>query len=263
MAQHQGTYDLISLEPAQRWTPRGGLVSNPRTKMLHATVPAFTANLRAQGYAYEVEPMGETPYSIVTTLAVDPDATSDTILNDLWELDGNDLEKDYWSAPKIKKDWLGGIDLTQQAAVRALVERWVREGGDQTEFENSVEVIIGGGPVQSISPENKAILDLVVSDLAAGTQSYAVAAYVLRRTITVPANTALGPSFANANKILTQAQLFQAEPTIPLNLRATLPDGFWQKKTPTARQQPDGRWQYLVEYWWAEEYSTMLYETAS
>ena len=28
-------------------------------------------------------------------------------------------------------------------------------------------------------------------------------------------------------------------------------------------QQPDGRWVYRVEYWWAEEYSTMLYETAS
>jgi hypothetical protein len=263
MAQHQGTYDAISLQPAQRWTPRGGFITNPRTKLLNTSVASFTASLRANGYAYEVEPLGESPYSIVTTLAVEPDATADTILNDLWELDGNDLEKDYWSAPKIKNDWLGGIDLTQQAAVRALVERWVREGGDQTEFENSVEVIIGGGPVQSISPENKAILDLVVSDLAAGTQSYAIAAYVLRRSVTVPAGTTLAPSFGNANKIFTSAQLVATETTIPLNLRSALPDGYWQKKTPTASQQPDGRWVYRVEYWWAEEYSTMLYETAS
>jgi hypothetical protein len=230
--------------------------------MLHGTVPAFTATLRASGYAYEVEPMGETPYSIVTTLAVDPDATSDTILNDLWELDGNDLEKDYWSAPAVV-EWLGNLDLTQRANVRAIVERYVREGGNQADFENEVAGALAGGAATGLQPSDKAILDLIVSDLAAGTQSYAVAAYVLRRTITVPANTALGPSFANANKIFTQEQLLSVETTIPLNLRATLPDGFWQKKTPTARQQPDGRLQYLVEYWWAEEYSTMLYETAS
>lgn len=262
MAQHQGTFDLISLEPSQRWTPRGGLISNPRTKMLHGTVPAFTANLRANGYAYEVEPMGETPYSIVTTLAVDPDATSDTILNDLWELDGNDLEKDYWSAPAVTA-WLGVLDMTQRANVRAIVERYVREGGNQSDFENEVAGALAGGASTGLAPADKAILDKIVSDLAAGTQSYAVASYVLRRTITVPANTALGPSFSNANKIFTRSQLFFAEPTIPLNLRATLPDGVWQKKTPNARQQADGRWQYSVEYWWAEDYSTMLYETAS
>lgn len=262
MAQHQGTFDLISLQPAQRWTPRGGLITNPRTKMLHSSVPAFTASLRANGYAYEVEPMGETPYSIVTTLAVDPEATSDTILNDLWELDGNDLEKDYWSAPAVVA-WLGNLDLTQRANVRAIVERYVRDGGDQGDFENEVAGALAGGAATGLQPSDKLILDSIVSDLAAGTQSYATGAFVLRRTVTRPANTALGPSFANVNKIFTQAQLFSAEPTIPLNLRATLPDGFWQKKPPSARQQVDGRWQYAVEYWWAEEYSTMLYETAS
>lgn len=262
MAQHQGTYDSISLQPAQRWTPRGGFITNPRTKLLNGSVAAFTASLRANGYAYEVEPLGESPYSIVTTIAVEPDATADTILNDLWELDGNDLEKDYWSAPAVDA-WFGEMDLIQKAAVRALVERWVREGGDPEDFRNEVAVAFAGGPSSGLSAQDEAILDLIVSDLAAGTQSYAIAAYVLRRTVTVPAGTTLAPSFGNANKIFTSAQLVSVESTIPLNLRASLPDGYWQKKTPTASQQPDGRWVYRVEYWWAEEYSTMLYETAS
>jgi len=260
MAQHQGTYDSISLQPAQRWTPRGGFVTNPRTKLLNASVAAFTASLRANGYAYEVEPLGESPYSIVTTLAVEPDATADTILNDLWELDGNDLEKDYWSAPAVNA-WLGPLNLSQRANVRAIVERYVREGGDETDFKNEVGEALG--PAGGISVQDEAILDLIVSDLAAGTQSFAVSAYVLRRSITVPAGTTIAPSFANANKIFTSAQLVSVETTIPINLRATLPDGYWQKKTPSASQQPDGRWVYRVEYWWAEEYSTMLYETAS
>jgi hypothetical protein len=262
MAQHQGTYDSISLQPAQRWTPRGGFVTNPRTKLLNASVASFTASLRANGYAYEVEPLGESPYSIVTTLAVEPDATADTILNDLWELDGNDLEKDYWSAPAVNA-WLGDLNLTQRANVRAIVERYVREGGKETEFRDDVSIALGGDGLPIVSPASDAILDLIVSDLVAGTQSFAVSAYVLRRSITVPAGTNIGPSFSNANKIFTSAQLVSVEPTIPLNLRATLPDGYWQKKTPSASQQPDGRWVYRVEYWWAEEYSTMLYETAS
>lgn len=262
MAQHQGTYDAISLQPAQRWTPRGGFITNPRTKLLNTSVASFTASLRANGYAYEVEPLGESPYSIVTTLAVEPDATADTILNDLWELDGNDLEKDYWSAPAVDA-WFGEMDLIQKAAVRALIERWVREGGDPEDFRNEVAAAFAGGPSSGLSAQDEAILDLIVSDLAAGTQSYAIAAYVLRRSVTVPAGTTLAPSFGNANKIFTSAQLVATENTIPLNLRASLPDGYWQKKTPTASQQPDGRWVYRVEYWWAEEYSTMLYETAS
>lgn len=262
MAQHQGTYDSISLQPAQRWTPRGGFVTNPRTKLLNGSVAAFTASLRANGYAYEVEPLGESPYSIVTTLAVEPDATADTILNDLWELDGNDLEKDYWSAPAVKA-WLGNLTLIERANVRAVVERYVREGGKESEFRDDVAVALGGDGLPIVGGPSDAILDLIVSDLAAGTQSFAVSAYVLRRSITVPAGTTIAPSFANANKIFTSAQLVAVETTIPINLRQTLPDGYWQKKTPSASQQPDGRWVYRVEYWWAEEYSTMLYETAS
>lgn len=262
MAQHQGAYDSISLQPAQRWTPRGGFITNPRTKLLNGSVASFTASLRANGYAYEVEPLGESPYSIVTTIAVEPDATADTILNDLWELDGNDLEKDYWNAPKVLEFLSVGNSL-QKADVKRIVETFVREGGDIDDMTRDVARALTVGARDTLTAEEDAVLNLIVADLVAGTQSFAVAAYVLRRTVTVPAGTTLAPSFGNANKIFTSAQLVATETTIPLNLRASLPDGYWQKKTPTASQQPDGRWVYRVEYWWAEEYSTMLYETAS
>lgn len=259
---HQGTYDSITLQPAQRWTPRGGFVTNPRTKLLNTSVAAFTATLRANGYAYEVEPITDTGYSVVTTIAVEPESTPETILNDLWELDGNDLEKDYWSAPAVVS-WLGPLSLTQRANVRAIVERYVREGGDEDTFKDDVAVALGGDGEPVLTPESEATLDSIVNDLASGVQSFAVSAYVLRRNVTVPANTTLAPSFGNTNKIFTAAQLFAAEPTIPANLRLTLPAGVWQKKSPTAAQQPDGRWTYRVEYWWAESYSEMIYETAS
>lgn len=262
MAQHQGTYDAISLQPAQRWTPRGGFITNPRTKLLNASVASFTASLRANGYAYEVEPLGESPYSIVTTLAVEPDATADTILNDLWELDANDLEKDYWNAPRVKEFLSVGNSL-QKADVKRIVETFVRDGGDVDDMKKEVARALTVGASNTLSAEEDAVLNLIVADLVAGTQSYAVGAYVLRRAVTLPAATTLAPSFGNVNKIYTSAQLVSVETTIPLNIRSALPDGYWQKKPPSATQQPDGRWNYRVEYWWAEEYSTMLYETAS
>ncbi len=248
MATHVGTYDLITLQPRERWTPRGGRVSEPRTKMLNASVAAFTATLRSNGYAYEVEPLGESPFSIVTTLAVQEDATDTTVLADLWELDGNDLEKSIWELPKVKEQMEAITDLTDRAAVRNDVEAIVRG-----------EVEYSWSDASSFSRD---VYDGLIKSLIAGVEAFPVSTYVLRRTITLPSNTALAPAFDYSNKIFTTASLVGYETTIPTNLRSALPVGYWQKKTPTAAQQSDGRWVYRVEYWWASEFDEFLYETA-
>ena len=104
--------------------------------------------------------------------------------------------------------------------------------------------------------------DGLIKSLIAGVEAFPVSTYVLRRTITLPSNTALAPAFDYSNKIFTTASLVGYETTIPTNLRSALPVGYWQKKTPTAAQQSDGRWVYRVEYWWASEFDEFLYETA-
>ena len=248
MATHVGTYDLITLQPRERWTPRGGRVSEPRTKMLNTSVAAFTATLRSNGYAYEVEPLGESPFSIVTTLAVQEDATDTTVLADLWELDGNDLEKSIWELPKVKEQMEAITDLTDRAAVRNDVEAIVRG-----------EVEYSWSDASSFSRD---VYDGLIKSLIAGVEAFPVSTYVLRRTITLPSNTALAPATDYANKILTTASLVGYETTIPTNQNSALPVGYWQKKTPTAAQQSDGRWVYRVEYWWASEFDEFLYETA-
>lgn len=106
------------------------------------------------------------------------------------------------------------------------------------------------------------VYDALLKSLISGVEAFVVSAYVLRRTITLPPNTALAPAFQYSNQIFTTASLVGYETTIPTNLRSALPSGYWQKKTPTAAQQSDGRWVYRVEYWWAEEFDEFLYETA-
>ncbi len=248
MATHTGTYNFISLTPRERWTPRGGRVSEPRTKMLNTSVASFTASLRSNGYAYEVEPLGESPFSIVTTLAVQEDATETTVLADLWELDGNDLEKSIWELPKVKTEINKTTDLTERSAIRYNIEQFVR--GEGTE---------GATTPANFDPE---VYTALLKSLISGVESFPVSTYVLRRTITLPANTALAPAFDYSNQIFTTTTLLNYETTIPGNLKNTLPAGYWQKKTPTAAQQSDGRWVYRVEYWWAEEFDEFLYETA-
>lgn len=244
---HYGTSDLIELQPRERWTPRGGFIREPRTKMRNSSVSAFTSALREAGYAYEVEPITDTPFSIVTTLTVDEGAGADTILSDLWELDGNDLEKSIWELPKVREQLERTEDLVERAAIRNMIEESVR-GADGAQAPANFDPDVYNG---------------LLSSLIAGVEAFPVSTYVLRRSITLPARTTLAPAFANSNAIFSTDELRALEPTIPANLRDTLPAGFWQKKTPTAAQQPDGRWVYRVEYWWAEDYDPFIYDSAN
>ena len=249
MPVHIGTYDSISLQPRERWTPRTGRVTEPRTKLLNTSVANFTANLRSYGYSYEVEPLGESPYSIVTTLAVSEDATPETILADLWSIDTNNLEKAIWEHPKVLVEMAKTTDLTDRAAIRYNIEQWVR--GEETD---------GATTPANFDPE---VYSNLVKSLLAGVEAYTVSFAVLLRAITLPAGTTLAPVFQNANRYYSTASLLAFETTIPANLRAELPAGWWKKEPPKADQQSDGRWVYRVEYWYAENYDGFLYEAAT
>jgi len=247
MAKHIGTYSGIALQPRQRWSPRNGLLSEPRTKLLNSAVASYTAALRANGYAYEVEPIGESPHSIVTTLNVDEGSGPETILNDLWELDSNDAEKSIWELPKVRAELRKTGDIWERAQVRANIEALVR--GDSED---------GATAPANFDPE---VYSGLLRSLISGVEAFAISTYVLRRVITLPALTTLAPGFSNSNLIYTTAQLLAFETSIPFNLGNTLPEGYWQKKPPSASQQSDGRWVYRVEYWWAKEYDPFIYET--
>lgn len=213
---------------------------------MNSEVASFTAALRSNGYAYEVDPIGESPHSIVTTLNVDEGSGPETILNDLWELDGNDMEKSIWELPKVRRELEKTLDVWERAQVRANIEALVR--GDSED---------GATTPSNFDP---AVYTGLISSLISGVEAFPISTYVLRRTLTLPALTTLAPGFANSNRIYTTAQLLAFETSIPANLGNTLPAGYWQKKTPTASQQSDGRWVYRVEYWWAEEYDPFIYE---
>ena len=194
-----------------------------------------------------MEPIGESPHSIVTTLNVDEGSGPETILNDLWELDSNDAEKSIWELPKVRAELRKTGDIWERAQVRANIEALVR--GDSED---------GATAPANFDPE---VYSGLLRSLISGVEAFAISTYVLRRVITLPALTTLAPGFSNSNLIYTTAQLLAFETSIPFNLGNTLPEGYWQKKPPSASQQSDGRWVYRVEYWWAKEYDPFIYET--
>ena len=269
MIAHQGVYDLIELPTPQTYTPGSGIVSTRRTRMLKASVPAFTAALASMGYGWEVSPDENSPFSVVTTIDA-PELTT------TWALDGNDLEKSIWQLPKVKAMLALVSDLKVRAAYRAEIERFVRGEyeSDSRKTLDSIKALItnfatvqsNANPTAPTRPQVDGLVgeitDGLVASLVDGVEAFPISTYVLRKTSIYPPITNVSPAFEDSNKLFSFQRLIQEEPTIPLNLAGILGEikGYWQKKTPQASQSTDGRWTYTGEYWWADDYDPFLYE---
>jgi hypothetical protein len=266
--KHQGTYDLIELPTPQTYTPGSGIVSTRRTRMLKATVPAFTAALASMGYGWEVTPDENTPFAVVTTIDA-PELTT------TWTLDGNDLEKSIWQLPKARAMFELIPDLKTRAKIRHDIEAFIRGEYTTSEAKTVASIkaevtaaAIGNaqGPgIKAVLPDVKGqindIVDGLIASLVNGVEAFPISTYVLRKTSIYPPNTNISPAFSKANELFSFTALVTEEPTIPLNLAGILTEikGYWQKKTPQASQSTDGRWTYTGEYWWADDYDPFLY----
>ena len=100
----------------------------------------------------------------------------------------------------------------------------------------------------------------LVTDMISGAEAAPIKAFVLRRRSILPPLTNVSPGFDGAGEVYSTQSLLTAEPTIPVNFRDAMPPGWWAKKTPTATQNSDGTWAYVVEYWWAKEASRIIYD---
>ncbi len=264
MITHFGTYDLIELPTPQTYSPATGITQQRRFRMLKTSVPSFTATLAAQGYAWEVSPDEASPFAVVTTIA-SPELTT------TWMLDGNDLEKTIWQFPVVRALFSRIPDLKNRAMMRHDIEAIVRGEytADTRKTVTELKAVLAAISTDPVAPglpsvEGKTdeIFDEIIKALVEGTEAFALATFVLRKTMVLPPLTNVSPGFDNCNKLFTLAALVRAEPLIPLNLSGQLNTlaGYWQKKTPQASQAADGRWTYTVEYWHADDFNRFLYE---
>lgn len=267
MTTHFGTYDLIELPTPQTYSPATGITQQRRFKLLKTSVPAFTASLAAQGYAWEMSPDDGSPYATVTTIA-SPELTT------TWTLDGNDLEQPIWTLPKVREMFNRMPDLKKRAKIKHDIEALVR-GEYSADTRKTVQGIKNEAldAMSTVNPDGNStqpielgntddIIDGLIKSLVRGVEAFPVSSYVLRKTMVLSPSTNVSPGFQNANKVFSLAALVRDEPGIPLNIAGILValGGYWQKKTPQASQAADGRWTYTVEYWYAEEVDRFIYQ---
>jgi hypothetical protein len=263
----QGVYDQISLPAPATYSPQTGVIQNPRTKLLNSSVQAFCQALTLLGYAWEAQPIEGTPYTVVTTLTVPQLATT-------WDLDGNDLEQPLWLVPKVRAMLNTVTDIRQRAIIRRNLEAFVR--GDEMTDAKGVPLnldMLKNEVKEAVSKNNEKlednlialddvpkIIDAVLGSMIRGVEAFPMSAYVLRKTQILPPLTDISPGFEGSNEVVKTETLIQEEPTIPLNIAGALPKGVWQKKTPQATQNADGRWTYRREFWWVREADPFLYD---
>lgn len=267
MITHFGNCDGMELPTPQTYSPATGITQQRRFKLLKTSVPAFTATLAAQGYAWEVSPDEASPYATVTTIA-SPELTT------TWTLDGNDLEQPIWTLPKVREMFNRMPDLKKRAKIKHDIESLVR-GEYSADTRKTVQAIKNEAldAMSTVNPDGNStqpielgntddIIDGLIKSLVRGVEAFPVSSYVLRKTMVLSPVTNVSPGFQNANKVFSLAALVRDEPGIPLNIAGILValGGYWQKKTPQASQAADGRWTYTVEYWYAEEVDRFIYQ---
>ena len=96
--------------------------------------------------------------------------------------------------------------------------------------------------------------------LAKGVQSFPVSQYVLRRTSIVNLTWSGEFVLTNVGKVYTSTTQLETTEGVPADLKFVMPAGKWLKRTPTVRQERDGRWQANNEWWHADDASDVLYE---
>lgn len=176
---------------------------------------------------------------------------SDGLVQLWWELDGNDIEKSIWEHPKVvarTKEY----SVSQMASLREYFET-VMDGTATSSWADP----LGG------SPENTDVNSAMLL-LARGVESFTVSQYVLRKSQVVRQGTSLKASHSNINKIFSYAALTAAEPTLASYHLVDAPGVNtlkWLKRTPDVRPAQNGMFEITIEYWGADSWEPLLYDT--
>lgn len=158
-----------------------------------------------------------------------------------WELLGNDLNKDIFDSDTFSGSTL---DDSDRENLRGLRDGTVRS-------THNVIVNMTGDPAK--------FRDLIKK----GVESFTVSQYVLRRTGVVSLDWQGTFGISNVGKYYSTTTDLNDEENVPATLKFSLPSGQWLKRTPSVRQNRDGRWVSTQEWWHADTWSDVLYEAVT
>ena len=253
MADIVGVPGAYPLRPGGTWDSRSGTATNQRWRCSTREIAlAVVGQLRLAGISSSYEPEGEGPSYIVTARMGDNnDATSkDLELQEVWDVEGSDLEKSIWAHPKtaqLMADFLsGGIPTDTYVKVK----QDILGLADGSLNLNQVQWF----------PDATPLAKQLIRAVVLGVDSYQVSQYVVTRTRTYARGATIDPKIQeNVGSIFTAASFLTNE-TPPTWVQALIPtSGYWKKQTPKGRDQSDGKVVVVSEWWYAESYDPYLY----
>lgn len=191
---------------------------------------------------------GESPVYIVTAEygQIQQQAETDGIIPYFWELAGNMIDKSVYDNPVFES-----LDYADKASVRAT-------------FEDKIE----GSELTSIYNAWSELQKFLYVELIQGNSAYQVSSYVLRINRTHSSLYANTISTANVGKVYTYAQI-QAEASsiaspISVSINSNVPSsGAWLKQAPILTELSNRKLQMTQEWWWSDNWSTVLYDAVT
>lgn len=253
--------------------PRTGPALVRRFRGERMAVEALATTHRSAGARTEVTPdEGGTWATLLANYATDPSAPTDVPLTDIWEMDGNDLEKTLWEHPKIvaelakARDDSYGIASNKlhriKAEVEALMSGETETTDDDGQTYNLTPEHIVGLHVVNLGPGMRTdVWYKFLEALGRGVESWTISQYVLRHTTVIGGRSRIRPALDNVGKVFTTGRLKGAE-AIPSTLMFDLPEGYWLKRTPSVRQTAPDKWTITQEWWHADAYDGFVYDLA-
>jgi hypothetical protein len=253
MGEYFGVNDFTELPGEFQFDPRTGVKITQRFRGTPGPMAALVQGFRnsKSRYMQTQAPNGGHWYA-EAYLGAEATQPANQPLADLWDLDGNDIERTLWSHPKTQ----------------SMMASFYKNGAPSPtgiKFANNLQAVIDG--TLSIDnfpfyPTDPTYVLPFLDAMLNGQDAYYSSEWVLRRRLVIGLNSTIRPSQANINKVFPTTESLQTLEEVP-NLPFDLPEGMWLKKSPHFQQIDADKWQILQEWWWGLEYSEYSYDQAS
>jgi hypothetical protein len=260
--------DGAALPTEKSWDPYYGWHAFLKERGTPTYIAGLQAALQAAYTPFTVTAPDESGYQTITIEAGVDGAETDA---SLWELDGNDLEKTLWSHPKViteldKVAW--GTDPTtkvlKMANLRNAIESLVRGETNYTDSSGAV-VVITMDAIHAIltalsASITQSVFDDMIISMCRGAEVWPIGQYVLRHTLIIARSSATTIAYTDVGKMFSSANLVLWETDIPTSILASIPAGYWLKRTPTLKQINSLKLSLVQEWWHSDDYDSFLYE---
>ena len=231
------------------WSRSSGHFSRFRRRGHKREIEAFIQRLEADEsiVEWDYDPEEGTPLATLTWTVgrLDENDDSETQWVNDWNLDANEIELDIFDHPKalaIEKAEPGKLRFIQR-----LVET-LEPGADlPTFFQTDVSISLNIWANQ------------LTSALLRGVSKWPFSQQVVRNTVTVAPGVALTLNRHARNTVISTANLFKNEPSIPAYIRLDMEAGFWRVIRPRRATAARGMAQIEREWVFVEDFDPFFW----